>query len=358
MSHHEQRLENDLTRIRERVSSLAEQVEKALENAVHALMTNDRALAAQTILADGPINRHTRELDAMCHRFIAVHLPSAGPLRLISSVIRVSVMLERVGDYAVTICRELFQISGKPEGLIAQGIELMATEARTMLSQAVNAYEAGNPEMARATMPMANQVEITFNNVFAELLRSHEEIPLRERFATFVVFHRLERTADQAKNLCEETVFAVTGQSKAKKQYRILFLDRDNTCLAPLAATLASNTFPNSGSYDIACLDPADALVPALSEHLEQRGMSVGDLAPRRLDLTDAELGEYHVIVSLQGTVEDYLERTPFHATPVAWDVAADADAEHPSERCVTVHRELAGHIQDLMMLLRGDDAD
>ena len=218
MSHHERRLETDLTRIRERVASLAEHVERGLENSVHALMSNDRDLAAQTILEDGPINRHMREIDALCHRFIAVHLPSAGPLRLISSVIRVNVMLERIGDYAVTICRELFQLSNRPSGMMAHGIELMAGEARTMLRQAVQAYADGNAESARATMVMAHQVEMTFNNVFSDLLQSENDMPLKDRFALFVVYHRLERVADQAKNLCEETVFAATGQTKAKKQ--------------------------------------------------------------------------------------------------------------------------------------------
>ncbi|MCB1737647.1 MAG: hypothetical protein KDI42_05940 [Gammaproteobacteria bacterium] len=361
MSHHERRLETDLTRIRERVASLAEHVERGLENSVHALMSNDRDLAAQTILEDGPINRHMREIDALCHRFIAVHLPSAGPLRLISSVIRVNVMLERIGDYAVTICRELFQLSNRPSGMMAHGIELMAGEARTMLRQAVQAYADGNAESARATMVMAHQVEMTFNNVFSDLLQSENDMPLKDRFALFVVYHRLERVADQAKNLCEETVFAATGQTKAKKQYRILFLDESNACLAPMAAALARSTFPNSGIYDIGCLEPVESFLPSVADHLAQRGISMDGLAPCRLDLTDTELAEYHVIVSLQGPLADYLPKTPFHSTPLNWDVGAanglatDPDDQH--QQCEAVHRELAGRIQDLMILLRGDDA-
>ena len=38
-------------------------------------------------------------------------------------------------------------------------------------------------------------------------------------------FSRLERITDQAKNICEQTIFAATGESKKAKDYNILFLD-------------------------------------------------------------------------------------------------------------------------------------
>ena len=63
MSHYEQRLENDLTRIRSSVSDMAAKVEIAVKNALHALHTGNDKLAAATILADHPINRAMRRID-------------------------------------------------------------------------------------------------------------------------------------------------------------------------------------------------------------------------------------------------------------------------------------------------------
>lgn len=96
MAHHyEQRLERDLTSIRGNVIRLADKVIEALNNSVHALVTGNEQLASDVILHDGDINRSMRTIDAQCHAFIAVHLPSAGHLRLISSVIRINITLER-----------------------------------------------------------------------------------------------------------------------------------------------------------------------------------------------------------------------------------------------------------------------
>ena len=111
MSHYEERLEQDLAGIRERISDIASRVETALEDSMKALLEGDRHIANMTVLRDNRINRISRRVDGQCHAFIAKHIPGAGHLRWISSVIRLNVVLERVGDYAVTISRESLQLS-------------------------------------------------------------------------------------------------------------------------------------------------------------------------------------------------------------------------------------------------------
>ena len=99
MSHYEQRLERDLGVLQERIKGMSDMVQRGLADAVHALQKGDHQLAASTILADHPINRTMREIDAACHAFIAVHLPSGKHLRLLSSVIRVSNGGQKAGSH-------------------------------------------------------------------------------------------------------------------------------------------------------------------------------------------------------------------------------------------------------------------
>ena len=98
-------LQRDLDNIRERVAALAAQVQRAIDNSLQAVKTGNERLAYRTILEDARINRDHRELNKQCYRFIALHLPSAGPLRLIEAIVRTNIQFERLGDYAVTICR-------------------------------------------------------------------------------------------------------------------------------------------------------------------------------------------------------------------------------------------------------------
>ena len=362
MSHYEQRLENDLNRIRDHVKALAKRAEEATKNAVHALLTGNEKLAYATILADNPINRAMRELDKLCHGFIALHLPSAGHLRFISAVIRTTIELERIGDYAVTICRESVQLSHIPDGMIAREIELLSGESLRMLHQAVVAFDEGNAEAARATMLIADQVERTFDTMFAELLREEGQghWSMKDLFALLVIFNMLERVSDQAKNICEDTVFAVTGETKAKKVYRVMFLDEDNSCQSQMAEAIARKSFPNSGRYSSAGRQAASLLNQEMLEFLDQRGLNISEAESQALDLSPQELSDLHVIVSLQGAVKNYVPQIPFHTSALEWDVGSIPEGLEPAERqrrFEEMYRELALQIRDLMETLRGEEA-
>ena len=359
MSHYEQRLEKDLENIRGEVSSLATQVKQAVKNSIHALLTANQDLASETILGDGPINRKMREIDTLCHQFIAVHLPSAGHLRLMSSVIRINIILERIGDYAVTISRELQRINGAPDKRLAQGIELLANEVQLMLKQAIASFDEDNAELARGTIAMSAQVDNTVGGLYEELLDVKAQWSLTERFAVFSVYHRLERIADQAKNLCEQTIFTVSGEGKANKTYQILFLDDDNSCLSQLAEAVARKHFPEAGNYvSAAGRESAQNLADGLSEFMDSRGMDVSKAKPKAYDMTSAELNRFHVIVSLKQPVSSYIERIPFQTTALNWNLASTPEACVCSEKDYeNIHRELSVLIKDLMMQLSGKGA-
>lgn len=359
MSHYEERLEHDLDHIHTEVSQLASWVGQAVENSVHALLSGNDELASATILGDGPINRKMREIDSLCHQFVAVHLPSGSHLRLISSVIRTNIILERIGDYAVTISRELQQISNSLDQNITRGIETLASEVQLMLKQAVTSFEEANIELARSTIAMASQIDNTVANVYQGLYDEDLSCSLKERFAIFSVYHRLERIADQAKNLCEQTVFTVSGEGKASKVYHILFLDDDNSCLSQLAEAVARKHFPESGVYaSVAGVAPAAQLSEGLLAFMDSHGLPTTDVEPRVNDHTPLQLAGFHVFVSLQAPVRSYIQNPPFNTTLLNWHLntvpegcACDAEAYE------NIHRELAVRIKDLMVMLRGEGA-
>jgi phosphate transport system protein len=360
MSHYEERLEEDLRRIRERIAAMAGRVAGAVKDSVHALQTGNHKLAAATILADHPINRTMREIDRLCHGFIAVHLPSAGHLRLLSSAIRANIGLERIGDYAVTIARISEQLSAPPQGAMARELERIANASQLMLRQAIGAFDNLNPEMARATMILEQEMESDLDTIYAELMDNPDRESVKELLAVYAVLTHLKRVADQAKNLCEETVFAVTGETKAPKVYDILFVDEDNSGLSQIAEAVARKTFPGSGSYSSGGRKPASALNAPMVRFLQERGFDLSAARPKPLDLTHQELVDKHVIVSLQGPVKGYIPQIPFHTTAVEWEVGSVPDGEDNSEttqRLEAVYREIAVQVRDLIETLRGENA-
>lgn len=357
MSHYEERLERDLARIRRDLAQITADVQNALKGAVHALLTNNREQAYAGVLGDMAINRAVRALDQGCYSFIAVHLPSAGHLRWISSTMRIGIALERIGDYAVTICRETVQLPRAPDGVLAREVELMAKEAGQMLHQSMQAFAEQNAEAAKATMAMADQVERTFGTVFEELIEGGGGWSKRDIYALLVVFHMLERVSDQAKNICEETVFAALGEGKAPKTYRVLFLDEDNAGPSKMAEALGARDYPANMAFASAGRTAAAGLDQAMTALMANRGVDLSEESPKALEPIAGELEEYHVIVSLFGRVADYMERIPFHTVALSWDVGSvpPADAEDAADRWEAIYRAISVRLKDLVDTLHGE---
>ncbi len=363
MSHYEERLEQDLVEIRTRLESVGSRVLAAFRDSVHSVLVGDSSLASETILGDLPVNRDVREIDRLSHAFVARHLPSAGHLRFVSSALRLNVALERIGDYAVTISREQVQLSEPPPKAFAGDVELIAEQADLMLKQSLEAFNAANAELARGTKPMATQIEGTFQKVFDELVEEgeRETRSLRDLFALLTIINRIGRVADQAKNICEETVFAATGETKEPKVYSVLFLDRRDDSLGQLAVAYGRKAFPASARFHSAGWEPAERIDPRAGRAAERRGLDLTGLEPSGLDSIRDAVDDAHVIVGLQEGARASLGDIPFHTVFLEWSPAYP-DPGGDQERVTAVFEQslqaLSVEIRQLMETLRGEGAD
>lgn len=355
MSHLEQRLEHDLNEIREHIASMGADVEQGLDNAFSALQTADEKLAFTTILSDHPINRKMRKIDKLCHAFIAVHLPSAGHLRFLSSVIRANIILERIGDYAVTIARESVQMGSAPEGRFAPELSRISSEVRLVLHESISAFNDLNTEQARSTIKLSNQVEHNMDGIYAELLDRAEKGDTRNSMICLIIFSQLKRVADQAKNLAEETIFAETGETKAPKVYRILFLDKDNSCVGPMAELIARKIFPEVGYYRSEGVSAADSLDANMVDFMQSRSFDLTAIHPAQLDASRESLADYHVIVGLNQPVLTSIDKIPFRTSVLNWNDNSLPNNDD-AEAWEALYKNLAFQIRELIILLRGEE--
>jgi len=352
MKLYETRLQADLNAIRERVGSLADGVRAAVDEAVQGLVTRNNRRMYRVILDDGPYNRETRSIDRACHSFVARHVPAAGHLRFVSSVLRLTIGLERIGDYAVTICRVGVHLEGALPPQIIDDIKTLSDQANRMLELSIRAFLKGDADLARETKKMARAVDNTHDRIFADILAGETGHHVADVARLLTVYDKLERVSDQAKNICEEAVFVTTGETKAPKTYRVLFVDNDGAFMAPLAAGLAGRAFPESGNYRCASLRPAvahDAQLATLSDLLS---LSVPVDAAAKLEALAPNLAKYHVVVALNLEAVE-LPPIPFHTVLQLWAV----DDCRDDEGAKGVVNDLSDLIRNLMETLRGPDA-
>jgi phosphate transport system protein len=298
-----------------------------------------------------PINREIRAIDARCHGFVARHLPTAGHLRFVSSVLRLDIAIERVGDYAAGIARAGVQLSAPPPAHVARIIGQMAGQSRAMMRQALKAWADEDAGMALGTKTMADHVDRELGDAFQELLtlgKSDSSPPLEDLFSLLVVVNRLERVSDQAKNICEEAVFTATGEVKPPKVYRVLFVDQGGRGLNVLAEAIARKGFPESGSYASASLASSGVIPSAVATFMEDHGLGIGHVVPLALPLMAAQ----HVVVSLAGDLRPHVADIPYQTVVLEWDAAGAEEGD-----LEVVYKDLAWRIRDLMETLRGEGA-
>lgn len=351
-SHYEQRLQNDLDWIQELVTIVGNAIGEALDHAVKSVMTGDKDLAASVIIGDFTVNRQTRELDRLCHAFVARHLPSAGHLRYVSSVLRLGIALERIGDYATTIARTAAQLSEPPPPIVVRDIELMAGQARRLLQEALRSFTKRDATMAQTTLSSARRLTDYFDRVLGDLTKEGEQQtrPMKDLFALMATFNRLERVIHQAKNLCEETVFVVSGRTKGEKQFDILFVDGANAGASLLAEHFTRKAFPQSGQYRSAGWEAAEEVDPEFIAFAKTVGLELAQAWPTSYATVREQLDDFQLVIGIGEGVREKIGEVPFHTTVVHWEIDPTGGPE-------AVYREITPRIRDLMELLRGEQA-
>lgn len=347
MSRHTARLEHDLADLRTRITEIGERVGAQIRAAVHGLLERDIDALYAVVLGDLPINRAIRDLDADCHRFVARHLPAAGHLRFVSAVLRLDIELERVGDYAAAIARIGVQLDAALPDKVRAEIDRMCTQSVQMMELAVRAFASGDAQLAQDTKRLEQTVDSAYDRVFRELVAQQTDVGHAVRL--LAIYDRLERVSDQAKNVCEEAIFVATGEVKAPKVYRVLFVDRDNAMWSQLAEALGRKAHRGRCTFDSGGIDLAKELDPRLQSVADELSvdLALANLSPIPRPLSEPPVG-YHVVVSIGLELPEIQPLLPFHTSLQRWPAP---DTDHP----VQAARELSARIADLMETLRGD---
>ena len=356
MSHYEERLAQDLQTIRLEISHVASDVSQALQRSVAAIATHERNLLYDVIIDDLAVNRRVRKIDALCHAFVARHLPAAGHLRFISSVLRLTIALERAGDYAVTISRVTLQLSQGLNPQIVEKIESLARKSQSMMEDAIRAFLDGNVELARSTKRLGRRIDTSYDNLFHELIEETPRRPRIELASLLTIFGKIERFSDQAKNICEEAVFATTGDLKAPKIFRMLFLDEHNDLVSQIAAGIAWKSFPERGIFFSAGWSPHEALHPQLNAVADRFALDMRRARPTLVTDLDETPTEYHVVVALNSDANTDVPHIPYHTILQRWDVPAptvEPGEEFDRQIDISV-RDLTDRINSLMERLSG----
>ncbi len=193
---------------------LGNMAENALARSVQLLAERDFEGSHELIEGDRSIDDRRYAIEAKAVTLIATQQPAAGDMRALTAAMFIANELERVADYAKGIAKVNLRIGPEPLMKPLVDIPRMREVAGNMLSRSLQAYVRRDVELARAIIPEDDVVDALYEQIYAELMTLILQDPSKIRQANLLLMaaHNLERTADRATNICERTIFCVTGE--------------------------------------------------------------------------------------------------------------------------------------------------
>jgi phosphate transport system protein len=207
--------ERELQEVREGLLYIGALTERALERGAQALVERDSALAREIVHEDEQIDRLDVALEEKCIRLLALRQPAARDLRFITTAIKITGHLERIGDMAANIAEKVLILNELPQIKPYIDLPRMVEISRGMIRRSLDAMVREDIGLAMKVREEDVVIDQLNDQVFRELLTFMMEDPHKIQVCLYVmqISKSLERIADHAEGIADMVIYMVTGKS-------------------------------------------------------------------------------------------------------------------------------------------------
>jgi phosphate transport system protein len=365
VTHYEETLQRDIERIRSKIRRMAGLAEDALKISMRALAERNRQIAYSVVVRDQRIDELEKEIDRLCLEFIVRQQPVAGTLRFAYATIKINSELERVGDYAESIARQLVILGGLEFDLPTERFTELAGRAIPMFHSAIEAFLSQDAALARRAMDAEDAIDKLRHQLNADLVSMQQQgrLPLQALAPLMTIVNRFERVGDQAKSICQEVLYMCTGEyhkHSGSDIFRLLFVDEHNSCRSQMAEAIGNSLGQPKFIFASAGLE-ARAIDPNTIAFLKEKGLDISRNGSKGMDQIP-HLDHYQIIVALAKEAQRVFPPPPTKAVCLDWAVRDPSAVKGTPAEVRAAYQEtydfLAAHVQDLVEAVLGDTVD
>ena len=206
-------LDREELAIQDAVLRLGNLVEDAIRSASRALETHDASLALEVIQGDAAINEAQSAVTRLIATTIATQSPVARDLRYLLTLDHVMYELERIGDHAASVAKQVIKLA--PEPPLAEYVHLpaMAELGAQLVHGVLRALVDSDAVEAREVAVKDDEIDRLYHATFDEVVELMRQDPANVERGTRIIIasHYLERIGDRSTNIAEDIVYLVTG---------------------------------------------------------------------------------------------------------------------------------------------------
>jgi phosphate transport system protein len=361
--HLEESLQRDIDLIRAKVRDMSVLAEKALRSCLKSLIERNRQMAYAVILRDQYIDEMEKEVDRLCLEFIVRQQPVASVLRFAYATIKINSELERVGDYAESIARQILKLLDLDVRMPQERFREIAELSIAMLQEAMQAFLEQNAELARKTIETEEVIDglkSRLNRDLVDLFRRND-LPFEALNPLITISRRFERVSDQARDVCMEVLYMCTGEyakHAGAETFRVLFVDEDNACRSQVAEAIAQALNQPRFVFASAGLEPKP-IASFTVDFMREKGLEISRQVPKAINQV-FHLDQYHAIVALAPEAKRAFPRRPRKVVYLDWDVTdplqVSGSTAEVRAALEEAYQSLQVRIQDLVEAILGQE--
>lgn len=206
-------LDRDEHLIKDAVLRMGSLVEEAIRDASRALQTHDQELALRVITGDAVINEAQRSVTRLISVTIATQSPVARDLRYLLTLDHVMYELERIGDHASSVAKQVLKLAPEPPLRDYIHLPAMAEQGAVLVHGVLRALVDIDAVAAREIAVLDDEIDRMYHETFDEVVALMRADPANVERGTrcIIASHYLERIGDRATNIAEDIVYLVTG---------------------------------------------------------------------------------------------------------------------------------------------------
>lgn len=213
MNHKEQEMEA----LRDEAMQMWKLVISQLEKAKLCFLDTNFELAFEIVSTEKRVDAFELKMDSNCENYIALYNPVAIDLRLALSMIKISSMLERIGDFADGVARHVIDDDCNDveiELIKKLKVEKMFDILIGMLTESFVAFESENTKLSGKILARDEEVDKIYDDSIHVLSKYVESNPDFAHCALklYLLIRKLERIGDHCCNIVEEIVFYIDAK--------------------------------------------------------------------------------------------------------------------------------------------------
>jgi phosphate transport system protein len=202
-----------MDRINQQLTAVGNSVEKQVNDAYEALSNLDVPAAQRVIRQDEDVDNEEVQLEEECLKLLALYQPVAVDLRLIISMLKINMDLERIGDHAAHISRIAIRLAELPPIEVPQSMHTIYQQSKLMLRKSLLAFVEADSAMAETVLRMDEEVDALCKETMPgqiELIRGNPD-ETEQRLMIITACRQLERIGDHAANIAEDIIYLLSG---------------------------------------------------------------------------------------------------------------------------------------------------